>query len=252
MQTFVNREIEIANGADGNRFRVYDLKHKRFYPKTEEFFLSSSGECLTTKEGRKLSLKENVVQRCTGECDMRGQLIYLGDILRTDEMGWEAAVVWGDGRFCLEDDHGGYSSDPNWCCCEIVGNIFTMKLHDSLSLTEEEKLEMDFWYACWNCRTETVGKLLPSCRKFLDHNLEFTECGEKKTLCLPLIAVLNSRYSDLGCLKLLLENGANPRKRCRNTGETPLTFAKRMMSGEYLPFPEILGLLTRPARLRKK
>ena len=240
MKDFVKHEIEVSNEPENQQFRVYNLKTGTFYPETEKFFLSSSGDCLMTGGGRKLSLKENVVQRCTGERDMAGRLIYHGDILRTDEMGWEGAVVWGDGRFCLEDDHGGFSAEPNWCCCEIVGNIFSMQFHASLDLTEEEELAMDFWYACWNCDEEAVRELLPACRKFLNRNLEITECGVKKTLCLPLIAVLNSRYSDLDCLKLLLKNGADPHKKCKDTGKTPREFAEEI---GYLPIPEILELL---------
>ena len=248
MEKFVRREIENSNAKDDIRFRVYNLKTGAFYPETEELFLSSVGDSLMTKDGRLLNLKENVIQQSTGERDMRGQLIYLGDILRTDEMGWKAAVVRYDGRFCLEDDHGGFSAEPHWCCCEIVGNIFSMKLHASLSLTEEEELSMDFWYACWNGDEEKVRELLPSCRKFLNRNLEFTECGVKKTLCLPLIAVLNSRYTDLDCLELLLKNGADPHRKCKNTGETPLSFAKGI---GYLPIPEILKMMGGMARRPK-
>ena len=58
---------------------------------------------------------------------------------------------------------------------------------------------------------------------------------------------LNSRYTDLSCLKLLLENGANPHKKCSNTGETPWSFAKEI---GYLPIPEILELLADAAKLR--
>ena len=139
MKRFVENEIAMSNDQNDLRFRVYDLNAGTFYPKTEEFFLSSAGDRLLTKTGEVLSLKENVIQHCTGERDIKNRLIYLGDILRTDEAGWKAAVVWGDGRFCLEDERGGFSAWPNWNCCEIIGNIFSMEFHGSPDLAGEEE-----------------------------------------------------------------------------------------------------------------
>ena len=245
MRRFVENEIRRSNDAEDRKFRVYDLKTGTFYPETEEFFLSSAGDRLMTKAGRELSLKDHVIQRCTGELDLKNRPIYHGDILRTDESGWEAAVVWGYGGFCLEDDRGGFSAEPDWNRCEIVGNIFSTSLRRRIDLTEEEERAMDLWYACWKGEYGGLEAMLPECRKFLNRNLEFTECGERKTLCLPLIAAVNSR--SLRCIELLLENGALPHKRCKDTGETPWSFAKRTEE-ERLPIPEMLA---RAAEYRK-
>lgn len=66
---------------------------------------------------------EYVVQECTGCKDVKGKLIYEGDILETDEAGWIAVVVYGNGRFSLEDKDGGFSGLPNWSACRIIGNV---------------------------------------------------------------------------------------------------------------------------------
>ena len=139
MKRFFENEIAVSNDRKDLRFRVYDLNAGTFYPESEELFLSSAGDRLLTKTGEVLSLKENVIQHCTGERDIKNRLIHLGDILRTDEAGWKAVVVWGDGRFCLEDERGGFSAWPNWNCCEIIGNIFSMEFHGSPDLAGEEE-----------------------------------------------------------------------------------------------------------------
>ena len=240
MRKFVENEIETSNDKKALRFRVYDLNAGAFHPETEEFFLSSSGDTLMTATGRRLSLEENVIQRCTGAEDMNGRPIYQGDILRTDEMGWKAAVTWASGQFCLEDDRGGFSSDPNWDCCEIVGDIFSMEFHAGIDLAAEDAPGVKFWKTCWNGEYERMKAMLPECRKFVNRNIGFTECGVRKLLCLPLIAVLNRLrgiFPDenaLRCLELLLENGADPHEKCEDTGETPIEFA-RMNKNDRVP-----------------
>ena len=124
MKRFARNEMKIANAAKNTGFRVFNLKTGTFYPETEEFFLSSRGGCLVSAAGEHLDLKENVILRRTGVRDAKGRSICHGDILKTDEMDWEAAVVWGNGRFMLEDERGGFSAEPNWPACEIIGNIF--------------------------------------------------------------------------------------------------------------------------------
>jgi hypothetical protein len=243
MRRFVAREIEAASDAQNRRFRVYDLNAGTFYPETEEFFLSSSGDRLMTENGQPLSLKENVIQHCTGERDVKDRLIYQGDILRTDEAGWTAAVVWGEGQFCLEDERGGFSALPNWNCCEIVGDIFSMELHAGIDLAAEDAPGMKFWKACWNGEYGDMKSMLPDCRNFVNRNIKFTECGVRKILCLPLIAALNHlrdsfpNENAFRCLELLLENGADPHKKCEDMGETPISFARRK---NRAPVPDIL------------
>lgn len=245
MKKFIENEIKISNRKENNRFRVFNLKTKQFYPDTEKIFISSSGNNLITETGVKLSLKENVIQRCTGAKDIKGDLIFHGDILRTNEMGWEAAVVWGDGQFSLEDDRGGFSSSPYWECCEIIGTIFTMKLHSEIDLADEDEDGMDFWDACWKGKCEEIEDMLPSCKKFINRNIEFTECGVKKICCLPLIALLNHlrgiypNEKDIRVLHLLLENGADPYKKCKDMNETPFDFARRRKN-DQIPVLDIL------------
>ena len=124
LSRFVRNEMKIANAAKNNRFRVFSLKTGTFYPETEEFFLSSGGGSLMTGTGERVDPKEHVILFCTGKRDIKKHLIFHGDILKTDEGGWTAAVVWGEGRFCLEDERGGFSALPNWEKCEVIGNIF--------------------------------------------------------------------------------------------------------------------------------
>lgn len=253
MEKFVAHEIEIANSQENIQFRVFNLKTKTFYPEAEKFLLPSTGDCLLTEAGERLILKENVIQRCTGVRDMKDQLIYQGDILRTNEMGWYGAVVWGDGRFCLEDDRGGFSSDPNWECCEIIGTIFTMEFHAEIELAKEDEAGMDLWDACWNGEVETIEKLLPACKDFLNRNIEFTECGVRKILCLPLIAVLSYlrgiyvNEKKLRCLNLLLENGADPHQKCKDMGESPFEFARRKKNDQV----PIIGMFKKQDQLKK-
>ena len=136
MKKFVSNEVKIANAAANNRFRVFNLKTGTFHPETETFFLSSAGDRLMSAAGECLDLKDHVILQCTGVRDIRKRWIYHGDILKTDEGSWAAAVVWGNGQFCLEDERGGFSALPNWNQCEIIGNIFLSKTEEN---TENEK-----------------------------------------------------------------------------------------------------------------
>jgi len=50
--------------------------------------------------------------------------IYSGYILRTNEAGWIGEVVFDYGQFYLRDNRGGFSYQPDWDLCEIIGNIW--------------------------------------------------------------------------------------------------------------------------------
>jgi len=50
--------------------------------------------------------------------------IYEDDILLTEEAGWKGRVVYQRARFILIDNHGGFSVEPNWGKCEVIGNIW--------------------------------------------------------------------------------------------------------------------------------
>lgn len=58
------------------------------------------------------------------ERDCNNNKIFEGDVLLTDEAEWIGVVVFQFGRFYLEDKVGGFSLEPNWNKCKIIGNVF--------------------------------------------------------------------------------------------------------------------------------
>ena len=79
------------------------------------------------------------IMQCVGYKDKNGDDIFEGDIVRTDEAGWIAKV--DSIRSCI-DDEGGFSFDPHWEGCEIMGNIQeNPELIKLLSRTDWKNLE---------------------------------------------------------------------------------------------------------------
>ena len=61
------------------------------------------------------------------EYDKKNEMIFEGDIVKTDEAGWAGKVVFEKDIFYISDDDGGYSYFPNWGKCKIIGNVFDNK-----------------------------------------------------------------------------------------------------------------------------
>jgi hypothetical protein len=55
--------------------------------------------------------------------DLTGRLITYGDVLSTDEAGWNAIVVKSTDGPVLIDLRGGFSLEPSWSKCKILFNI---------------------------------------------------------------------------------------------------------------------------------
>lgn len=98
-------------------FRVWDKMNQLFINNGWCFAVHNDG-CLI------LDSPEWIVQECIGCKDRDGKFIFEGDILETDEAGWKGVVVFGDGRFSLEDSNGGFSAMPSWDGCKIIGNVY--------------------------------------------------------------------------------------------------------------------------------
>ena len=69
-------------------------------------------------------IDSSTVGQYIGEKDKNKVRIFEGDILLTDEANWKALVVYEGASFWLRDLRGGFSLEPNWNKCKVIGNIF--------------------------------------------------------------------------------------------------------------------------------
>lgn len=114
------KEFWLRHDDDSLKPRIWDRQEKKFW--TAIWFFENAGRTLIFEHP--LGDKRFVIQQCIGCKDINGLLIYEGDILETDEAGWIGVVVFGEGRFSLEDSKGGFSAEPNWSGCKIIGNVY--------------------------------------------------------------------------------------------------------------------------------
>ena len=72
----------------------------------------------------KYEVDPNTISQFTGLKDKNGKMIFENDIVKTDEAGWVAKVIYYTYSFICVDNIGGFSSMCNWGDFEILGNIF--------------------------------------------------------------------------------------------------------------------------------
>lgn len=77
----------------------------------------------TVGEIKYFFVRSSSVGQWIGEYDSKNVEIYEGDILLTDEAGWTGQVVFDRSRFILVDNNAGFSTEPNWHKCEVIGNM---------------------------------------------------------------------------------------------------------------------------------
>lgn len=102
------------------KFRVYSRAEKKFYYWGfigNGFVGFPNSAELTIEYCRKYS------QEYIGSKDKNEKEIYNGDIVRTDEAGWIAKVIWNDAGFMCIDNKGGFSADCWWERYEVIGNM---------------------------------------------------------------------------------------------------------------------------------
>ena len=101
------------------KFRVRDYFEEIWY-----FYNLLDFDCGKYKSVGGLCWDRDSIGLSTGLHDKNGVEIFESDHLETDEAGWIARVVFKRGRFVLLDNNGGFSLEPNWETCEVIGNEY--------------------------------------------------------------------------------------------------------------------------------
>ena len=117
------------------KFRVWDRLQSKMYYDAELTIKNSKIIAVAFQDGHAhLSASLDLLKmpdkterfipsQFTGLHDKNGKEIYEDDIVLTDERGWKAQVVYGNGYFMCEDLKGGFSAYCNWDKFIVIGNV---------------------------------------------------------------------------------------------------------------------------------
>jgi len=105
------------------RFRAWDNILKEM---CTNFYLNAYGEIIIPDcvYGIDDVLSHYAIMQYVGVKDSKGVEICEGDIVKTDEAGWKAKVVYGRDNFYCVDNESGFSFECDWEQFEIIGNIY--------------------------------------------------------------------------------------------------------------------------------
>jgi len=67
----------------------------------------------------------DTICRFIGEFDKKSEMIFEGDILKTDDdREFIGKVIFDNAKFIIIDNKGYFKLNPYWSGCKIIGNIF--------------------------------------------------------------------------------------------------------------------------------
>lgn len=107
---------------DRFKFRVWDKIHKKY---VTGFSVDQNGTLLINDWVSPPNQSNFVLEKSIGKKDKNKKLIFEGDVVRTDENGWDGIVKWDNNMcwFFVEDIAGGFATHCNWGKYEVVGSF---------------------------------------------------------------------------------------------------------------------------------